>query len=254
MLIADLARTSRPHDHLQPLRRLHPLPAAAPAASPRPAAACRAIEPGMPVPAGTGLTRRTLPLARRRRARWRSTARRGWASTRCDEGIADGGDRDAEPRARHRCSCAGGMDSLSAPRAGRRRAVRDAAPDARARRRQRHDVRRGRPAAVAPQAAGLTHAARRGQGHRHPGDRLRPSRTSRTSPRATSGRSARSTSTGRFGWIGRFLDLHGDADNPLQGLSLDSDAVARAWPPPTSRSPPSHRPDDFGLWAPGVAR
>jgi hypothetical protein len=36
----------------------------------------RAIEPGMPIPAGTGLTRRTL-ITRGAPARWRSTARRG---------------------------------------------------------------------------------------------------------------------------------------------------------------------------------
>ena len=56
---------------------------------------------------------------------------------------------------------------------------------------------------------------------------------------------------GRFGWMGRFLDLHGDADNPLQGLSLDwtlSPALAAADVPVAAVA----RPDDFGLWAPGV--
>jgi uncharacterized protein (DUF1501 family) len=56
---------------------------------------------------------------------------------------------------------------------------------------------------------------------------------------------------GRFGWMGRFLDLHGDADNPLQGLSLDwtlSPALAAAEVPVAAVA----RPDDFGLWAPGV--
>ena len=58
---------------------------------------------------------------------------------------------------------------------------------------------------------------------------------------------------GRFGWMGRFLDLHGDADNPLQGLSLDwtlSPALAAADVPVAAVA----RPDDFGLWAPGRRR
>ena len=54
-----------------------------------------------------------------------------------------------------------------------------------------------------------------------PGDRLHRARTSRTSPRATSGRSARRTTQLRTGWLGRYLDRVGSPDNPLQGLSLD---------------------------------
>ena len=33
---------------------------------------------------------------------------------------------------------------------------------------------------------------------------------------------------GRIGWLGRYLDQHGVADNPLQGLSLDCEPGARA--------------------------
>ena len=45
--------------------------------------------------------------------------------------------------------------------------------------------------------------------------------TSRTSPRATTGRSARLRPNEVTGWMGRLLDRIGTADNPLQGLSLD---------------------------------
>jgi uncharacterized protein (DUF1501 family) len=53
------------------------------------------------------------------------------------------------------------------------------------------------------------------------------------------------------GWLGRFLDRVGQADNPLQGLSLDgelSPALA------TSRMPVSavNSPGDYDFWAPGV--
>ena len=52
--------------------------------------------------------------------------------------------------------------------------------------------------------------------------------TSRTSPRATTGRSARPTPTLRTGWLGRYLDRVGTQDNPLQGLSLCTRAAAVA--------------------------
>jgi len=56
---------------------------------------------------------------------------------------------------------------------------------------------------------------------------------------------------GSLGWLGRFLDAHGDAANPLQGLSLSdqlSPALA-AGRVPVAAVP---HPDDFGLYGPGV--
>lgn len=55
----------------------------------------------------------------------------------------------------------------------------------------------------------------------------------------------------RHGWLGRYLDLYGSANNPLQGLSLAgalSPALATAVNPVAA----VERVDDFGLWAPGV--
>ena len=40
---------------------------------------------------------------------------------------------------------------------------------------------------------------------------------------------------GSYGWMGRYLDVAGDPDNPLQGLSLDDTAVARAGDRPGAR-------------------
>jgi uncharacterized protein (DUF1501 family) len=53
------------------------------------------------------------------------------------------------------------------------------------------------------------------------------------------------------GWMGRYLDLAGQPDNPLQGLSLDgqmSPTIA------TARNPVAaiNRPEDFSLWLPGA--
>ena len=56
-----------------------------------------------------------------------------------------------------------------------------------------HAADGGPVAPLASVARGARRALRRGQGERHAGDRLRPTRTSRISPRGTSGRSARRT-------------------------------------------------------------
>jgi uncharacterized protein (DUF1501 family) len=56
---------------------------------------------------------------------------------------------------------------------------------------------------------------------------------------------------GRTGWLGRYLDHAGTPDNPLQGLSLDGSlAPALA----ASRAPVAAvaGPDDYGFWARNV--
>jgi len=55
----------------------------------------------------------------------------------------------------------------------------------------------------------------------------------------------------RYGWLGRYLDAVGASDNPLQGLSLDgelSPALAPARVPVAA----VERPEDFDFWVPGV--
>jgi uncharacterized protein (DUF1501 family) len=56
---------------------------------------------------------------------------------------------------------------------------------------------------------------------------------------------------GRWGWLGRFLDRHGAPDNPLQGLTLgwelQPSLAAREVPVATVS-----RPDQYGFWSPGV--
>jgi uncharacterized protein (DUF1501 family) len=53
------------------------------------------------------------------------------------------------------------------------------------------------------------------------------------------------------GWMGRFLDVAGSSDNPLQGLSLDGELTPTI---ATARNPVAaiNRPEDFSLWVPGV--
>ncbi len=53
------------------------------------------------------------------------------------------------------------------------------------------------------------------------------------------------------GWLGRYLDLVGASDNPLQGLSLDGEmmpAIASAKNPVAAID----RPENFSVWIPGV--
>ncbi|MTD46758.1 DUF1501 domain-containing protein [Conexibacter sp. W3-3-2] len=55
----------------------------------------------------------------------------------------------------------------------------------------------------------------------------------------------------RHGWMGRYLDRHGSATNPLQGLSVGwslSPALAASTNPVAC----VNRVDDFGMWHPGV--
>jgi uncharacterized protein (DUF1501 family) len=54
-----------------------------------------------------------------------------------------------------------------------------------------------------------------------------------------------------YGWMGRYLDSVGDPDNPLQGLSLDDNlapALAASTVPVAAVSDPA----DYGFWVPGV--
>jgi uncharacterized protein (DUF1501 family) len=53
------------------------------------------------------------------------------------------------------------------------------------------------------------------------------------------------------GWMGRYLDLAGASDNPLQGLSLDGEMSPTL---ATARNPVAaiNKPEDFYLWVPGA--
>ena len=82
------------------------------------------------------------------------------------------------------------------------------------------DVQRGRAPALAPVPGLAGDAPRRGQGHGHAGDRLRRARISPTSPRATTGRSARPTRCSAPAGSAATSTASGTQDNPLQGLSL----------------------------------
>ena len=156
-----------------------------------------AIEPGMPEPAGTGLSRRTLPLPQRRAGAGRLRRLEDPALGLRDRDRPGGADRQ-DPRLgllrrRHRLAERAG--------AGRRRALPAAAAEPGTGARSRHRLQRGPEPAVAPRRGGAGDAARRGQGQRLPGDRLRPPRPVplHLAPLLRD-RRARRSATGPAGW------------------------------------------------------
>jgi uncharacterized protein (DUF1501 family) len=208
----------------------------------------RGIEPGMPVPAGTGLTRRTLVT----RGAAGALAVYGASRLNLDqlrEGIAAAATGTPD-RTLVTVFLPGGLDAMSllAPVGDSRYATL----------RPTLALADGTGAVFteddrlmwAPEASGLTTLHAEGKvtvipavGYDHPDQSHFTSRHF--------WEVGATDVSGRFGWMGRFLDLHGDADNPLQGLSLDwtlSPALAAADVPVAAVA----RPDDFGLWAPGV--
>jgi uncharacterized protein (DUF1501 family) len=208
----------------------------------------RAIEPGMPTPAGTGLTRRTLIT----RGAAGALAVYGASRVGMDqlrEGIAAAASGTPN-RTLVSVFLPGGLDAMSLlapvgdPRYATLRPTLALAPGS-------------GPAFTedtrlmwAPTATGLSTLYGEGKvsvvpavGYDHPDQSHFTSRHF--------WEVGATDVQGRFGWMGRFLDLHGDPDNPLQGLSLDytlSPALAAADVPVAAVA----TPDDFGLWAPGV--
>jgi uncharacterized protein (DUF1501 family) len=208
----------------------------------------RAIEPGMPAPAGTGLTRRTLITRGAAGAlAVYGASRLGLDQLREGIAAAAGGTPD---RALVSVFLPGGMDSMSllAPVGDSRYATL----------RPTLALADGSGATFtedsrlmwASQATGLSTLHGEGKvsvipavGYDHPDQSHFTSRHF--------WEVGATDVQGRFGWMGRFLDLHGDADNPLQGLSLDwtlSPALAAAEVPVAAVAPP----DSIRLWAPGV--
>jgi uncharacterized protein (DUF1501 family) len=208
----------------------------------------RAIEPGMPLPAGTGLTRRTLI------ARGSAGALAVYGASRLGldqlrEGIA-AASTGTPSRTLVSVFLPGGLDSMSLlapvgdPRYAQLRPTLALAAGS------GPTFSEDDRLMWAPEAAGLSTLHTEGKvtvipavGYDHPDQSHFTSRHF--------WEVGATDVQGRFGWMGRFLDLHGDPDNPLQGLSLDytlSPALAAAQVPVAAVA----RPDDFGLWSPGV--
>ncbi len=207
------------------------------------------IEPGMPMPAGTGLTRRTFMS----RAAGLAFAVYGAASLgpkAFEAGIAEAAAAAADQRILVSVFLAGGADTLGVlaptgdPRYATLRPTLKQNPD--------------EGTAFAGDPALRWHPAATDLATLHGEGKL----TVMPAIGYTGANQSHFTSRhyyevgetnpyGRFGWLGRFLDQHGTADNPLQGLTLGYELqpslAARNVPVATVA-----RPDDYDFYAPGV--
>ena len=203
------------------------------------------IEPGMPEPAGTGLSRRTLPLSQRRpgAGRLRRLEDPALGLRGRDR---PGGDRATKSSSRS-SSTAASTRSACSPRSATR-ATRSCAPTS---------PSRPRPAPRSPRTPGSTGtrrppawrpSTREGKvsafpaiGYDHPDQSHFTSRHFYEVGELAVGF--------RTGWLGRYIDLVGDTENPLQGLSLDgslSPMIATADKPVAAID----SVDGYDLWSP----
>jgi uncharacterized protein (DUF1501 family) len=208
-----------------------------------------AIEPGMPLPAGTGLTRRSFVS----RASGLALAVYGAASLgpkAFEEGIAAAAAQGPDERVLVSIFMSGGVDSLTllAPTGHSRYATL-------------------RPTLAMPASDGTAfsedpslrwHSSVPGLATLHSEGKL----TVLPAVGYSSPNQSHFTSRhywevgelnpfGRWGWLGRYLDRHGAPDNPLQGLTLgwDLQPSLAAQQVPVATVP---RPEQYDFWAPGV--
>ena len=206
------------------------------------------IEAGMPLPAGTGLDRRSF-LARSVGLAIAVYGATALTPRALDHGIAQALAAGPSDTVLVTVFLDGGIDSLSRPLPVRRSRLPQAEAEARARRLGAR-LPGGHAPALASLRGRLPHAARRGQAGGAARRRVHERRpvALHIAPLLGGRRHRLRLQTG---WLGRYLDRVGKADNPLQGVSLDgelSPSLATAKKPVAALSGPG----DYSFWAPGV--
>ena len=208
-----------------------------------------AIEPGMPLPAGTGLTRRSF-LSRASGLAMSVYGAASLGPKAFEAGIAAAAAQSAEPRILVSVFLSGGVDSLTV-----------LAPTGHSR------YGSLRPALAMPADQGIPfaedaslrwHPSVASLATLHDEGKLTvfpavgyddPNQSHFTSRHYWE--VGEVNPSGRWGWLGRFLDRHGAPDNPLQGLTLgwelQPSLAARQVPVATVS-----RPDQYDFWSPGV--
>ena len=205
----------------------------------------RAIEDGMPLPAGTGLSRRSF-IARASGLALAVFGGSALSPNALDAGIA-AAQAAGQDRVLVSIFCSGGLDSMSllAP-------VGDT----------RYATLRGSLALAADPAFAFAEDARlRWHDNAAPLRDLHAAGKLSVIPAIGYADANQSHFTsrhywevgaldpaGRVGWLGRYLDRHGAADNPLQGLSLDytlAPSLATSGVPVAAVS----EPESYDLWA-----
>ncbi len=215
------------------------------------------IEPGMPVPAGTGLDRRTFLLASAGAAL--SVYGASMLSPRhFEEGIAQASaDTGPDgPPVLVSIFMEGGWDALSVLAPVKEAAYHELRPGLALNEGEKKNGKEGKLFTEDenlmwhPSAEGLAELHEEGKVTAFPAIGYEPQDESHFTSRHYWEVGQLDTNT-RTGWMGRYLDLVGEPTNPLQGLSLDyslAPALATETMPVAAVSSPA----DYTMWAEGL--
>ena len=209
-----------------------------------------AIEPGMPLPAGTGMNRRAF-LLRSAGAVLSIYGAAALSPRHLEEGIAEAA-AAAPPKQPVLVSIfmEGGWDALSVLAPVREALYHELRPVLGRAEGEGVIFSEDETLMWHPKAAGLAQLHAEGKVTVFPAIGYDPPDESHFTSRHYWEVGELSTET-RSGWMGRYLDVAGSAANPLQGLSLDyslAPALATAKVPVAAVSSPSQ----FGFWAYGL--
>ena len=224
-----------------------PAPSCCARPPPRPARGCRRSSRGCREPAGTGLSRRSF-LSRSAGLALAVYGASKIPLAAFEDGDRPGGRRPTRSSSRS-SSTAASTRSACSPRSATR-ATRSCARTWRCRPAPAPPSAEDPSLQLAPRGGGAGDPARRGQGQRLPGDRLRPPRPVplHLAPLLRDRRARRSASA-PAGWAATSTSV-GDDDNPLQGLSMDgslSPMIATAEKPVAAID----SVDGYDLWSRG---
>jgi uncharacterized protein (DUF1501 family) len=208
-----------------------------------------AIEPGMPLPAGTGLDRRSF-LLRSAGALLSVYGASMLGPRHFEEGIAQAAAASPEQPVLVSIFMEGGWDSLSVLAPVEEDAYKKLRPALGLAEDSGQPFGEDPTLMWHPQAAGLATLHGEGKVTVFPAVGYDPPDESHFTSRHY-WEVGQLDADARTGWIGRFLDAAGEAGNPLQGLSLDyslAPALATAKVPVAAVSSPA----DYQMWAYGL--
>ncbi len=208
------------------------------------------IEPGMPLPAGTGLDRRTF-LLRAAGAALSVYGASMLSPRHFEEGIAQASAASGpEEPVLVSVFMEGGWDALSVLAPVREARYRELRPTLGLAEGAGKVFTEDETLMWHPAAGGIAELHDEGKVTVFPAIGYEPSEESHFTSRHY-WEVGQLDANARAGWMGRYLDLVGEADNPLQGLSLDyslAPALATASMPVAAVSSPA----DYTMWANGL--
>ncbi len=207
------------------------------------------IEPGMPLPAGTGMDRRSF-LLRSAGALLSVYGTSALSPRHLEEGIAQAAAATANQPVLVSIFAEGGWDALSVLAPVKEAAYNELRPTLRLHEGAGQTFAEDTNLMWHPQAGGLATLHGEGKVTVFPAVGYDPPDESHFTSRHYWEVGELDAQT-RTGWIGRFLDATGEPDNPLQGLSLDyslAPALATATVPVAAVSSPA----DYQMWANGL--